>query len=87
MLLAGMSVAAYVRGEDGIGRARVTGTMLLLLGIGAAVYTQRSGAMTNGGTAAVALPLMGAGVVAVAMAQRRALCAALVIGAMLRRKP
>lgn len=83
IVLAGLSVAAYVRGESGVGRARITGVLLLLLGIGMALYARRSGAMETLGIAAVAVPLIGAGVVVLAVAQRRALCAALVVGAML----
>lgn len=83
IVIAGMSVAAYVRGESGVGRARITGALLLVLGIGLALYARRSGAMEIFGIVAVVLPLMAVGIVVAAMAHRRALCAALVVGAML----
>lgn len=83
MLLVGMGVAAYVRGEGGIGRARVTGALLVLLGIGAAIYMYRSGLMTELGIVAAALPAVSAGIATLTIAHRRALCAGLIVGAIL----
>jgi 4-amino-4-deoxy-L-arabinose transferase len=43
MVLAAMEVATYVRGEGKLGRVRLTGALLLLLGIGVTVYAARVG--------------------------------------------
>ena len=81
MLLVGIGVADYVRGQSGAGRARISGALLLILGIGAAIYAHRSHTMSTLGIGAVALPLIGAGVLALTMAHRRALCAGALGGA------
>ena len=83
MLLVGISVTAYVRGQSGVGRARISGALLLILGVGAAIYAQHSHTMSMSGVVAVALPLMGAGVLALTMAQQRALCAGAIGGTVL----
>jgi len=82
MLLVGISLAAYVRGATGMGRARVSGALLMALGVGVLIYATRSRAVSLPQGIVVAVPLAAAGTVAFMMARRRALCASLIAGAM-----
>jgi 4-amino-4-deoxy-L-arabinose transferase-like glycosyltransferase len=82
ILLAAIPLVAYVRGQSGVGRARVTGLFLSLLAIALLVYAQRSGKVPVAGAMIVALPLGVAGLFALLQAQRRELCAVGIIGAM-----
>lgn len=83
MLLTGMSLAAYVNSQGGLGLARFTGALFLILGVGAAIYGHKSGAMAVTAIMALVLPPIGAGIVTVMRTQSRALCAGLLVGSML----
>ena len=77
-LLAGASLARYVRGEGGTGLMRLTGA-LVLLGLGGIFYAVRAGFADVWCGALVGVPVVAAGGLALFAASKRKLCAAAVV--------
>jgi 4-amino-4-deoxy-L-arabinose transferase-like glycosyltransferase len=80
-LLIGDRLSSFTRdGKGGIRSMRATGAVLLL-GVAIMVYLARAGQLSTGRALVVALPLVFAGLFALALTRLRRWCAALVIGA------
>jgi 4-amino-4-deoxy-L-arabinose transferase-like glycosyltransferase len=73
-LLAGASLSRYVRGGAGVSLMRATGVGALCLCVAGIVYARQSGLISMKTTLLITAPSLVAGVVAVFLARRRALC-------------
>lgn len=81
-LLVGDQLSRYLRGEGGSRAMRVTGALLLLLGVGEVIYVIRTGSISTNCALVIALPLVVAGALVLLWARMRRLSLTLIICAL-----